>query len=83
MGFQTEPADCSLKNTLWESNEMLGKICEHGSLCSKTLQEIADIHSTVTSIAKAQNRCGKISADLTHAVLKENSLKITKQRNIE
>lgn len=84
-GFQAEPTDCSLKNTICESNKMLEELCEsvreHGPLYSKTGQEVADIQSTVTSIAEAQNRCGNISADLSHAVLKENALKITKQRN--
>ena len=50
----------SLKNTVCESNKMLEKMCEaiqeHGPLYSKTVQEVADIQSTVTSIAEAQNR---------------------------
>jgi len=50
----------SLKNTVCESNKMLEKMCgtiqEHGPLYSKTGQEVADIQSTVTSIAEAQNR---------------------------
>jgi hypothetical protein len=50
----------SLKNTICESNKTLEKmceaICEHGPLYSKTGQEVADIQSTVTSIAEAQNR---------------------------
>lgn len=50
----------SLKNTVCESNKMLEKmyeaIQEHGPLYSKTGQEVADIQSTVTSIAEAQNR---------------------------
>ena len=46
----------SLKNTLCESNKMLEKIQEHGPLYSKTGQEVADIQSTLTSIAEAQNR---------------------------
>jgi hypothetical protein len=50
----------SLKNTICESNKMLEELCEsvreHGPLYSKTGQEVADIQSTVTSIAEAQNR---------------------------
>jgi septation ring formation regulator EzrA len=50
----------SLKKTVSESNKMLEKMCEaiqeHGSLYSKIGQEVADILSTVTSIAEAQNR---------------------------
>jgi hypothetical protein len=50
----------NLKNTVCEGNKMLEKMCEaiqeHGPLYSKTGQEVADIQSTVTSIAEAQNR---------------------------
>ena len=50
----------SLKNTVCESNKTLEKMCEaiqeHVPLYSKTVQELADIQSTVTSIAEAQNR---------------------------
>jgi hypothetical protein len=50
----------SLKNTLCESSKMLDKMCaatcEHEDLYSKTGQEIAEIQSTVTSIAEAQSR---------------------------
>jgi hypothetical protein len=50
----------SLLNTVRDSNKMLEKkfeaIQEHGPLYSKTGQEVADIQSTVSSIAEAQNR---------------------------
>jgi len=50
----------SLKKTVAESYKMLEKMCEaiqeHRPLYSKISQELADIQSTVTSIAEAQNR---------------------------
>jgi hypothetical protein len=50
----------SLKNTLCDSSKVLektwGATCEQGALYYKTSQEVADIQSTLTSMAEAQNR---------------------------
>ncbi|XP_023712618.1 uncharacterized protein LOC111867214 [Cryptotermes secundus] len=84
-GFKAESNACSLKNTLCDSSKALektwGATCEHGALYDKTGQEVADILSTLTSIAEAQRRCGASSTALNHEVLKESCLKVMQQRN--
>ncbi|KDR14407.1 uncharacterized protein LOC110834528 isoform X2 [Zootermopsis nevadensis] len=83
-GFQAEESACSLKNVLCENSKMLDKMCgatsEQEAVYSKTRQEISEIQNTVTSIAEAQIRCDTISTALSHAVLKESSLKVMKER---